>query len=368
MMKKIYIALILISIVVCQAVVSPVYIALPPSTYGVPAEGTVSFTATLMENMNTYIDIGGGAKDQLTQLSPGCSYFVRSDGYCGIIKVECGNFQSDLSSSSIFDSYFELPALTAYHHMAVLEVSNIAVSTRLLRYDPIKVTITGGVQCFGQGANGEWEGGILPVTLSSFTATFNDGVPVLQWVTAGESNNAGWNIYRCQQDEIENSYQINPELITGQGTTTEETGYIFEDEYEIEYDTEYYYWLESIAYTGASETYGPIALQIPEDGEYNTPEVPIVYGLHKNYPNPFNPSTSISFALEEPTQVNIDIYNIKGQKVVNIMNNFVNKVDEVITVSWDGKDQNGKTAGSGIYFYQLKTNNKTQIKKMTLIK
>ena len=107
-MKKIYLALFLFSILVCQAVVSPVYIALPSSVYGVPAEGTVSFTATLMENTDTYIDINTDNSvpdlDQLNETSLSCKYFVRSDGNCGIIKIECGNFISDLTDPSLFDT------------------------------------------------------------------------------------------------------------------------------------------------------------------------------------------------------------------------------------------------------------------------
>ena len=366
-MKKIYLALFLFSILVCHAVVSPVYIALPPSVYGVPVEGDVSFTVSLMETESTYIDLGGGAKDQLTKSSPGCSYFLRNDGYCGIIKVECGNFQSDLAGAGLLDIFLEEPILTVYHNILVLELSfnttNQPANTEELYFD-----INGGIQCYGVNIDGEWEDGMLPITLSSFTANFNDSMPVLQWITASENSNAGWNIYRATDNTIDESFQINPELVEGQGTTSEESSYFFEDEYEIEYDTEYYYWLESIAYNGGSETYGPIALQIPEEGNNGSPEIPLVYGLHANYPNPFNPSTSISFALGKPSEVNLSIYNIKGQKVVNLMDDFVNKVDEVITVTWDGNDQNGKDAGTGIYFYQLKTNNQTKTKKMTLIK
>jgi len=371
-MKKINIMIALIlSVIICQAVVSPVYIALPPSVYGVPQESEITFTATLMENSVTYIDIDpvatGVQKDQLTKDSPSCSYFIRSDGYCGIIKIECGNFESDLASEELFYINFQEPSLTVWAHRPVLELSWI-IDDDNRSSETIYLQLDGGVQSFGKGANGEWEEGILPVTLASFTASFNDGVPVLQWITASENSNAGWNVFRANDKIMVNSLQINAELIAGQGTTTEETSYIFQDEYDVEYNTEYYYWLESVAYNGDSETYGPITLQIPENEHGGSPEVPIVYGLHSNYPNPFNPDTRISFALAEPGDVSLTIYNVKGQKVVSLIDNFVDKVDEVLSITWDGRDQEGKPVGSGIYFYQLITAKNRQLKKMTLIK
>lgn len=369
-MKRILVLIILINIALSFSNISPVYIALPASDYGVPAVEDVTFTARLMINESTYVDLdetAGVVYDELTNNSSSCGYFINSTGEVGIIKIECGNFVSDLSSSSIFDINFMGPDLTVYAHHPVLEVTFV-VNDGFRSGDTIYLELDGGMESFSQGTSGDWEDGILPVTLSNFTASFNNGVPILQWITASENSNAGWNVYRGQQDSVEGSYQINPELIAGQGTTSEETTYIFEDEYEIEYGEEYYYWLESIAYNGESETYGPISLRIPDDGNNESPEVPIVYGLHENYPNPFNPCTRISFALKEQSDVKLDIYNLKGQKVINLLDNFVDKVDETISVTWNGKDQNDRPVGSGIYFYQLKTKTQTQIKKMTLIK
>jgi Secretion system C-terminal sorting domain len=215
---------------------------------------------------------------------------------------------------------------------------------------------------------GDWgEGGMLPVTLTSFTALLTDGSPELQWITQSEINNAGWNIYRSETEEQEESIMVNSEFIQGAGTTSQPTDYTYLDEYEVEEGTTYNYWLESIAFSGTSENFGPITLQIPEDGEGESPEVPIVYGLHQNYPNPFNPVTAIKFALEEEGPVKLDIYNIKGQKVINLFNDNVVK-DKEIEVYWDGCNENGKDVASGVYFYRLETLAKTYNRKMVLTK
>ncbi len=85
-----------------------------------------------------------------------------------------------------------------------------------------------------------------------------------------------------------------------------------------------------------------------------------------NYPNPFNPSTTISFELntESTEKTEIVIYNLKGQKV--------NKLDVILSgvegsVTWDGTSQNNQPVSSGIYYYKLNTPN-SPVKKMVLMK
>ncbi len=215
----------------------------------------------------------------------------------------------------------------------------------------------------------DWgEGGMLPVTLTSFTAVLTDGTPQLQWITQSEINNAGWNIYRSETEDQEESIKVNSEFIPGAGTTSQPTDYTYLDEYEVENGTKYYYWLESIAFNGNSENFGPITINVPEEGEENPPPADIIYGLHQNYPNPFNPETDISFALEEAGPVSLAIYNVKGQKVITLIDNEEQDKDITITKHWDGCNQKGMQASSGIYFYRLETKSKTYNRKMVLTK
>jgi len=181
-------------------------------------------------------------------------------------------------------------------------------------------------------------------------------------------NNAGWNIYRSETGEQANSVKVNNQLIEGAGTTSQPTNYSYLDEYETDEGITYQYWLESISFSGITETHGPISIYIPTEEENETPEVPFVYGLHQNYPNPFNPDTYISFALEESGPVSLEIYNIKGQKVITLIDNEEQDKNITITKYWDGCNQNGVQASSGIYFYRLKTIAKTYNRKMVLTK
>jgi predicted outer membrane repeat protein len=103
----------------------------------------------------------------------------------------------------------------------------------------------------------------------------------------------------------------------------------------------------------------------------NTDEelIPLVTKLNQNYPNPFNPTTTISFSLKENSKVTLNIYNIKGQKVKQLISNSAGQLSAgQHSAVWNGKDNNGKTVSSGIYFYKLKTRNYEKIKKMVLLK
>jgi len=215
-----------------------------------------------------------------------------------------------------------------------------------------------------------WGHAFLPVTLSSFTAVYQNGSPVLQWITQSEINNSGWNIYRSQTEEMDTSLQINPGLIPGGGTTTEPQAYAFTDEADVQAETTYYYMLESVDYSGSTEQYGPISIIIPAVGENDSPEIPIVYGLHPNYPNPFNPDTKISFIPEQEGKVTINILNIKGQRIKTLCNENIatDQIGVLQSHIWDGTNDQGRYVSSGIYFYKYESPLKTQTKKMLLIK
>ncbi len=85
-----------------------------------------------------------------------------------------------------------------------------------------------------------------------------------------------------------------------------------------------------------------------------------------NYPNPFNPETTIYFSLAEDSSIELVIFNVKGQKVKTIAEGVYEKGKHA--EAWNGEDENGKTMASGVYLYQLKAGVKTAIKRMLLLK
>jgi hypothetical protein len=100
-----------------------------------------------------------------------------------------------------------------------------------------------------------------------------------------------------------------------------------------------------------------------DDGQLNIPPVT----LQQNYPNPFNPETRIAFNLQKNfDNVELAIYNLKGQKVCTLHSGLTEKGNYNYT--WNGRDRNDKKAASGIYFYKLTAGDKTLTRKMILLK
>lgn len=93
---------------------------------------------------------------------------------------------------------------------------------------------------------------------------------------------------------------------------------------------------------------------------------PIVNLLGMNYPNPFNPTTTIKYGLKADGKVSIELYNIRGQKVKTLVNE--SQKAGYHTIVWNGKDDSGKSAASGIYFYSMKTKDYTKVRKAMLLK
>jgi hypothetical protein len=88
--------------------------------------------------------------------------------------------------------------------------------------------------------------------------------------------------------------------------------------------------------------------------------------LHSNYPNPFNPSTTISFSIKETEEVKIEIYNVLGQKIITLQDGILDQGNHLVT--WNGEMNNGVKASSGIYFYRMQTSNYQMTKKMIMLK
>jgi hypothetical protein len=90
-------------------------------------------------------------------------------------------------------------------------------------------------------------------------------------------------------------------------------------------------------------------------------QLPVVASLEQNYPNPFNTSTNIGYALEEPGEVRLEVYDISGRLVATLVDGHQEAGEH--TVAWDGS-----SVSSGVYFCTLKTGEFTDVRKMNLLK
>lgn len=94
-------------------------------------------------------------------------------------------------------------------------------------------------------------------------------------------------------------------------------------------------------------------------------QVPLEFRLNQNYPNPFNPKTTIRYQLPVVSQVQLKIYNLRGQEIKTLVDEF--QAPGIKSVSWDGFDAQGKRAASGIYVYRLRAGQFSMSKTMLFI-
>ncbi len=205
----------------------------------------------------------------------------------------------------------------------------------------------------------------LPVELSGFHASYaSEGYVSLQWMTQSESDMLGYHVLRSETDNADEAMMITTNLVVAHNNSNE-TAYEYEDT-DVEIDNTYYYWLSAVELDGSATLYGPTAITI-EDDEEETPDFNYVTSMSQNSPNPFNPTTSIDFSLQDDAHVTLKIYNSRGQLVKTLIDEERTRGEQVPTV-WNGTDDNNNSCGSGIYFYKLETGSRTITKKMMMIK
>jgi len=191
---------------------------------------------------------------------------------------------------------------------------------------------------------------VIPVELSSFTANVVGSGVSLNWTTASETNNSGFEIERLQIKNSELQSWKTIGFVAGFGTTTETKSYSFKDE-DVPAGI-YSYRLKQIDFDGTFEYSNEVEVEVIK---------PSVYSLEQNYPNPFNPVTEISFNLAEEGFVTLEVLNLLGQRVATLVND--NMKSGFHTINFDASD-----LSSGIYVYTISVNNFTASKKMVLMK
>ena len=188
----------------------------------------------------------------------------------------------------------------------------------------------------------------LPVELSSFSAVVNSNNKVrLQWTTQSESNLLGYYVLRAQNDELDSSAQISP-LINPTNSSSEQY-YAFVDNEELD-SGDYYYWLNSAEYSGASQFYGPIYVQM-KNGSNASVTPPLQTGLGRVYPNPFNPNGTIEYFLKDAAHATFRFYNLKGQHIKTI--DVSQSTPGRYSLLFNAVDANGREMPGGIYFVRM---------------
>ena len=200
----------------------------------------------------------------------------------------------------------------------------------------------------------------LPVELGKFEAEVTGNDIVLNWVTESEIENLGFEIYSSSTENgnfnLLSSFKTNPYLI-GQGNSTIKHTY----SYTVKDPENGTYWfkLADITMNDEKTFHEPISITI------NT-KTPQGFQLDPNYPNPFNPTTKISYQVSKERFIDVTVYNLQGQ----IVSKLVSKKQSpgVYNIDWTAIDINGNKMSSGIYILRLSSGNDVKSRKIMLIR
>lgn len=199
----------------------------------------------------------------------------------------------------------------------------------------------------------------IPVELTSFTANAVDGNVVLNWTTATELNNSGFEIQKRNHTSTSLSVTEWESIgfVNGNGTSTETHIYSFADQNPVAGKS--YYRLKQIDFDGSFQYSNVIEFDLTS---------PMVFSLEQNYPNPFNPSTKIRYNIPSVISttgrnlnVVLKIYDVLGDEVATLVNE--EKPAGNYEVNFDASK-----LSSGVYFYQLLAGSFFETKKMILIR
>jgi hypothetical protein len=208
------------------------------------------------------------------------------------------------------------------------------------------------MSCLGRGmAVLTVMGSVVPVELVSFAGNINRNSVNLNWSTATEINNSGFEIERSViSNEVRNLIWEKRGFVNGKGTTTETQSYSYIDENLV--SGKYLYRLKQIDFDGTFEYSNEVEVIVA---------LPNRFELSQNYPNPFNPSTKIKYQIATSNPVSLKIYDVLGNEVATLINE--NKSAGNYEVTFDAGN-----LSSGTYFYKLQTGSFVETKKLLLLK
>ncbi|MFC1550832.1 T9SS type A sorting domain-containing protein, partial [Candidatus Neomarinimicrobiota bacterium] len=197
----------------------------------------------------------------------------------------------------------------------------------------------------------------VPDTKINLSAIGEDQQVILSWSPSPSSTTQSYYIFRGM-NTTELSYL----------TTVSNSIYQYND-YSVENSITYFYKIFSIDDIGSVNEYSNVIESTPQEstlGTESTNAMPERFNVSQNYPNPFNPVTNFTYSIPAEANVRIIIFDMLGHQIKNIANRLEQPGTKMVT--WDATDDDGKTVGGGVYFYQVRAGNNTYTGKMLLLK
>lgn len=197
---------------------------------------------------------------------------------------------------------------------------------------------------------------LVPVQLLGLQAVQVGACARVHWETQSETENLGFEVYRAEDGHADR-VKLTAELISGAGTTSERHTYTYDDA-QVQIGRRYFYWVADVDFRGRRTMHGPVELTVSA--------LPGGYALEQNSPNPFNPTTRITFSLPEEGHVTVKIYDVLGRSVKTLVAEHLRA--GVHTVAWDGTDYLGMALPGGIYLCTMQVNSFSASRRMVLVR
>ncbi|UCH64449.1 MAG: S8 family peptidase [Ignavibacterium sp.] len=186
----------------------------------------------------------------------------------------------------------------------------------------------------------------VPVELTSFSGKYIDGEVRLNWTTATESNNSGFEVEKRYEETLFETIGF----VAGSGSSTVATRYSFIDDNII--DNKIFYRLKQIDLNEEFIHFDEIMVEIPVVSDFQ---------LFQNYPNPFNPGTTINYSVPKSSEIKIVLYDIIGNEIEKLYEGIQQEGIHQI-------DFNGSNLSSGVYFVVMTADNFSKSIKISLLK
>ena len=195
-----------------------------------------------------------------------------------------------------------------------------------------------------------------PAELASFDGAIQDNRVVLNWSTVSQTNNAGWRITRSV-DGV--NFEPVGNFVQGEGTSDALLNYTFEDK-NLPGVEKVYYRLEQVDLDGSVSRSNVIEVLLGA-------RMPLPTEFAVNvYPNPFNPSTTISYDIPEGSPVSVVIYDVLGQQIRHLVSQH--NAPGRYQIQWDARDNQGRSVASGVYIARVNAGTSSLSQKMLLLK
>jgi uncharacterized protein (TIGR03790 family) len=224
---------------------------------------------------------------------------------------------------------------------------DVVIGDPKMRINPVRITGS------SNNGNGNKNSGTLPVELVSFEGNSTGKGVQLRWSTATETHNAGFEVERKpignSQLTIDNWIKVG--FVAGAGSSNASRDYTYTDVNVT--PARYTYRLRQIDNDGTVHVSSEIIVEVRVAAS--------VASTIRNYPNPFNPTTTINVSLQERGNVSLKIYNIAGQEVATLLNGFAEAGQTAVRFD-------ASSLPSGTYVSRLQTENSTVTQKMLLVK